>query len=101
MVGENPKFTSKEAVFYSALMTLSTLSNFVVLNSLVQKWSAQGSEIPVYPWEESLLPLYILLQEKHVPIELIPFAVIILLSAAGCISFHKAVEATKKVNNQP
>lgn len=101
MVGENLRFTSKEATLYSILMTLSTIGNFVVFNSLVQKWSAEASELPVYPWEESLLPLYILLQEKHIPIELIPFAIIVILSVSGFISFHKAVEATKKISNQP
>lgn len=99
MVGENLKFTSKEATLYSILMTLSTVCNLVVFISLVQKWVAEGTEIPIYPWEELLLPLYILLQEKHMPPEIIPFALVIILSIAGCTSFHMAVEATKKINS--
>lgn len=97
MVKESKIPTQVEAYGFSALMTVSTLLNLIVLRSFVEKVITEEGTTPIFAWEVPLLSLYTIFEEQGLPAELIPLFLAGMLTVAGAYTFHRAVEATKKI----
>lgn len=97
MVKESKISTQLEAYGFSALMTVSTVLNLIVLRSFLEKLISDEGATPIYNWEVPLLSLYMAFEKEGLPDELIPLFLAGMLTLAGAYTFHKAVEATKKI----
>jgi hypothetical protein len=97
MVKESKIPTQLEAYGFSALMTVSTVLNLIVLRSFLEKLITEESTTPIYAWEVPLLDLYMAFEKQGLPEELIPLFLAGMLTLAGAFTFHRAVEATKKI----
>ena len=86
-----------EAYGYSALMTVSTILNVMVIASVLERLSQDESLLTVYGWEIPLVSLYMALEKHGIPQEIVPMCIAALLTVAGMYAFDKTVEATKKI----